>query len=174
MNQERPTEKRQSPSSAGANRRMPSERAHGTNPRPSERRPQARPAAPNPSSKNAPRGAQRPAERTREARFVSTGKKTAPPPKRVNEESYQFSRSLSETRKRILTERKERLDDAMQFRKEDVRQKIKVGAIVFASTLAVILLVTSVIVAVVLSGAGVKKSKGEYVYSVGKSQAKAA
>ena len=175
MNQERPTEKRQSPSSAGANRRMPSERAPGTNPRPSGGRPQARPVASNPSSKNAPRGAQRPAERTREARFVSTGKKAAPPPpKRVNEESYQFSRSLSETRKRILTERKERLDDAKQFRKEDVRQKIKVGAIVFASTLAVILLVTSVIVAVVLSGAGVKKSKGEYVYSVGKSQAKAA
>ena len=45
-------------------------------------------------------------------------------PRRRNEESYVFSRSLSETRDRILTERRERLEDARKFRREDVKDKL--------------------------------------------------
>ena len=48
-----------------------------------------------------------------------------PPVRRRNEESYVFSRSLSETRDRILTERRERLEDAKVFRREDVNEKLK-------------------------------------------------
>ena len=44
-------------------------------------------------------------------------KEPAPQPRRRNEESYVFSRSLSETQERILTERRERLADAKKFRR---------------------------------------------------------
>lgn len=96
------------------------------------------------------------------------------PPRRRNDESYVFSRSLSETHERIMAERRERLEDARQFQKEDVRQKVRIGAIIFASVTLIILIVASIILSSALSSPKIKKSKGEYIYQIGNSTTEAA
>ena len=73
-----------------------------------------------------------------------------------------------------MTERRERLEDAKKFRKEDVKDKIIKGAIAFGATLAVMIIVTVIIISTSLNGDGVKKNKGEFVYTVGDSSEKLA
>lgn len=97
-----------------------------------------------------------------------------PPPRRRNDESYVFSRSLSETRERILTERRERLEDARQFQKEDVNQKLRIGIISFLVTSVLILSTVAIIITSSLSTSKIKKSKGEYIYHIGQSTSEAA
>ncbi len=94
-------------------------------------------------------------------------KEPTPPPRRRNEESYVFSRSLSETQERILTERRERLEDAKKFRREDVRDKLIKGGIAFVATLLVISIIVTIIVSVSLNAGKVKKSKDEFIYKIG-------
>lgn len=94
-------------------------------------------------------------------------KAPTPPPRRRNEESYVFSRSLSETRDRILTERRERLEDAKKFRREDVKDKLLKGLIAFGATLLVIIIVTAITVSSCLNADKVKKNKGEFIYTIG-------
>jgi len=97
-----------------------------------------------------------------------------PPPRRRNDESYVFSRSLSETHERIMAERRERLEDARIFRREDVRQKVKYGIIAFSAVLALAILITAIAVSCSLSGARIKKGEGEYTFTVGKNSNSAA
>lgn len=96
-------------------------------------------------------------------------RKPEAPIRRRNEESYVFSRSLSETRERILEERRERLEDARKFQKEDVNQKLRVGAICFVASVLLISILVSVVVCSALSTDKVKKNKGEYIYNIGNS-----
>lgn len=97
-----------------------------------------------------------------------------PPPRRRNDESYNFSRSLSETHERIMAERRERLEDAKVFRREDVRQKLKYGVIVFCAILILATVITTVAVSCSLSSARVKRGDGEYTFTVGKHEGNAA
>lgn len=97
-----------------------------------------------------------------------------PPPRRRNDESYNFSRSLSETHERIMAERRERLEDAKNFRREDVRQKVKYGVIVFCALLILATVITTVAVSCSLSSARVKRGEGEYTFTVGKHEGNAA
>ena len=106
--------------------------------------------------------------------FSSKKKDEAPPPRRRNDESYNFSRSLSETQERIMAERRERLEDAKAFRQEDIRQKVKYGVIIFTAILLVAATITTVSVSCALSGARVKRGEGEYVFTVGKYSGNAA
>ena len=89
------------------------------------------------------------------------------PPRRRNEESYVFSRSLSETQERILAERRERLEDARRFRREDVKDKLIKGAIAFGIALILILAITAIIVSASLNSGKVTKNKGEFVFKIG-------
>ena len=91
-----------------------------------------------------------------------------PPKRRRNDESYVFSRSLSETHERILEERRERLEDAKKFRMEDVRQKIRIGAISFIASVLLISVILSLAISCALKTDKVTKNKGEYVYNIGK------
>ena len=91
-----------------------------------------------------------------------------PPPRRRNDESYNFSRSLSETHERIMAERQERLEDAKAFRREDVSQKVKYGLIVFCAVLILATVITAITVSCSLSSARVKRGEGEYTFTVGK------
>ena len=122
---------------------------------------------------------QRPAKKAKDGnskkpqRLVKKRKEDTPLPRRRNEESYNFSRSLSETHERIMAERRERLEDARVFRKEDINQKLKFGLIAFCSVLALILIITTIAVSCSLSGVGVKKSKGEYEFTIGKNNSSA-
>ena len=89
------------------------------------------------------------------------------PVRRRNDESYVFSRSLSETHERILEERRERLEDAKKFQKEDVNHKLRIGLISFV---AAVLLVSGIVAAVISCSLGtdkIKKNKGEYIYNIG-------
>ena len=88
-------------------------------------------------------------------------------PRRRNDESYVFSRSLSETRERILEERRERLEDAEKFKKEDVRIKLRAGIISFIAVLLLISIIASIAISCSLGQAKPKKSKGDYVYTIG-------
>lgn len=103
-------------------------------------------------------------------------KKAAPEPpvRRRNDESYVFSRSLSETHERILEERRERLEDAKKFKNEDVGRKVRVGIISFVASVLVISILLSVIISCSLGTSKVKKGKGEYVYNIGKNTENAA
>lgn len=114
---------------------------------------------------NGQRSPQRPQQSPR--RPVPPRKEPEAPPRRRNEESYVFSRSLSETRERILTERRERLEDARRFRREDVRDKLRKGFFAFGITLLLIIIATTVIVSVALNRDKVKKNKGEFIYKIG-------
>ena len=99
---------------------------------------------------------------------VSGGKR--PPqeaPRRRNEESYVFSRSLSETQERILQERRERLEDARRFRREDVKDKLIKGGIAFGVALVLMITVAAIIISASLNSGQVKKSKGEFVFKIG-------
>lgn len=89
------------------------------------------------------------------------------PPRRRNDESYVFSRSLSETRERILEERRERLEDARKFQKEDVNLKLRVGAIAFIAVVLIVVLIVTTVISCSLGTQKVKKNKGEYVYNIG-------
>ena len=97
-----------------------------------------------------------------------------PKKRRRNDESYVFSRSLSETQERILEERRERLEDAKQFQKEDVNQKLKFGALSFIGAFVLVSLIVLIIVSSLLSGEKIKKNKGEYIYSIGSTSENAA
>ena len=109
-------------------------------------------------------------------RILSKETKSTPEetPRRRNDESYVFSRSLSETHERIMAERRERLEDARQFQKEDVRQKVRVGIIAFAASALIILIAVSIIISSALSSPKIKKSKGEYIYQIGSTTTEAA
>ena len=72
-----------------------------------------------------------------------------------------------------MAERRERLEDARVFRKEDINQKLRFGLIAFCSVLALIIIITTIAVSCSLSGVGVKKSKGEYEFTIGKSDSSA-
>ena len=115
----------------------------------------------------------RPIENKRPVPPPRKRKEEAPPPRRRNEESYNFSRSLSETHERIMAERRERLEDARAFQREDVNQKVKFGLIAFCAVLALVLIITTIAVSCSLSGMGVKKSKGEYEFTIGKNNSSA-
>ena len=114
------------------------------------------PQSPRPSSQHPPIKRQSPQRKEPEA-----------PPRRRNEESYVFSRSLSETRERILTERRERLEDARKFRREDVRDKLRKGFMAFGITLLLIIIATTVIISSALNANKLKKNKGEFIYKIG-------
>ena len=171
------------PDASGASKRQvpparPAQSApHSANPAQiSEHRP--RQIQPNATQKNVAASNARPAQNTGTNQRRIFNKKPAdppePPPRRRNDESYVFSRSLSETHERILTERKERLEDAKQFQREDVRQKVRIGIIAFVATALVIVLVTALILNSILSTPKIKKSKGEYIYNIGSSVTEAA
>ena len=98
---------------------------------------------------------------------MPNGKAPEQPQRRRNEESYVFSRSLSETQERILQERHERLEDAKKFRREDVKDKMIKGIIAFSAIFIVLAIIATVVVSCVLGAGTVKKSKGEFVYKVG-------
>ena len=66
-----------------------------------------------------------------------------------------------------MTERRERLEDARKFRREDVRDKIIKGSIAFGATLLLIIIATTVIISVALNSGKVKKNKGEFIYKIG-------
>lgn len=92
----------------------------------------------------------------------------APPPKRRrNDESYVFSRSLSETHERILEERRERLEDARKFHMEDVRHKIRIGIISFVAVVLLISAILALAISCALKTDKVTKNKGEYIYNIG-------
>ena len=95
------------------------------------------------------------------------GKEPTPPPRRRNEESYVFSRSLSETQDRILTERRERLEDAKKFRRGDIKDKLIKGGITFVASLIVIAVIATVIISASLNAGKIKKSKDAFVYKIG-------
>ena len=95
-----------------------------------------------------------------------------PPPRRRNDESYVFSRSLSETRERIMEERRERLEDAKRFRQEDINDKVRKGLIAFGATILLIVVIVSIIISSALNRDTVKKSKGEYTYLIGDEKSK--
>ena len=99
--------------------------------------------------------------------LTKNNEKVEEKPRRRNDESYVFSRSLSETRERILEERRERLEDAKKFQKEDVSLKLRVGAISFLAAVLVVVLIVTTIISCSLGTNKVKKSKGEYVYNIG-------
>ena len=134
-------------------------------------RPQAK--APHATQKSAPRQqnvtqSDQPSRNSEERRlFAKKKEKTEEPPRRRNDESYVFSRSLSETRERILEERRERLEDARKFKEEDVNAKLRIGAIAFISVVLVVTLIVTTVISCSLGGNKVKKSKGEYVYNIG-------
>ena len=141
------------------------------NPNNPKRVPPKRPAPNSAPSRNAkkaapvgqaPKNAPRPPQRPNVQKKAPT-----PPPRRRNEESYVFSRSLSETQERILTERRERLEDAKKFRREDVKEKVIKGLIAFVATFVVIAIIVSVVVSSCLNADKIKKSKGEFVYKIG-------
>lgn len=88
-------------------------------------------------------------------------------PRRRNDESYVFSRSLSETRERILEERRERLEDARKFQKEDVRLKLRAGIISFVAVILLVSIIVAIAISCSLGSNKPKKNKGEYVYTVG-------
>lgn len=88
-------------------------------------------------------------------------------PRRRNDESYVFSRSLSETRERILEERRERLEDAKKFQKEDVRLKLRAGIIAFVAIILLVSIIASIAISCSLGSNKPKKSRGEYVYTIG-------
>ena len=94
-------------------------------------------------------------------------KAPTPPPRRRNNESYVFSRSLSETQERILTERRERLEDAKKFRREDIKEKTIKGLIAFGATFLTLVILLTVIVSSCLNCGKLKKSKGEFIYKIG-------
>ena len=98
-----------------------------------------------------------------------SGNKRSPQeaPRRRNEESYVFSRSLSETQERILQERRERLEDARRFRREDVKDKLIKGGIAFGVALVLMITIAAIIISVSLNSGQVKKSKGEFVFKIG-------
>lgn len=66
-----------------------------------------------------------------------------------------------------MTERKERLEDAKKFRREDINDKLLKGFIAFGITGLLILIIAAVVVSAVLGKDTVKKSKGEYTYIIG-------
>ena len=153
-------------------------------PRPDGARPHAprtdrapRPQAPRPVGTQIPRQAPTKAP-VKKASFPSIfKKKNKPDPapvKRVNEQSYVFSRSLSETQDRILEERRERLEDAKKFQQEDVRQKLRIGAIAFLASVLTVAIIIGIAVSCSLSTDKVKKNRGEYIYNIGKSSSSAA
>ncbi len=119
---------------------------------------------------NLGKNAKRPPTNVNNRRPAPPKKQQTPPPRRRNEESYVFSRSLSETRERILTERRERLEDAKKFRREDVKDKLLKGLIAFGATFLVLTIVVTIIVSSVLNNGKVKKNKGEYIFKIGSSQ----
>ena len=136
-----------------------------TNPPPGVQRPPQNSQRPPQSRVNPPRSEQRSVPGAR--RPISNGRRSAPqkrppeqPPRRRNEESYVFSRSLSETQERILAERRERLEDARRFRREDVKDKLIKGAIAFGITLVLMVTIAAIIVSVSLNSGQVKKNKG--------------
>ena len=124
-----------------------------------------RPARPNVSTNEARANIQRPVRPA--VRPQPPKKEPTPPPRRRNEESYVFSRSLSETQERILTERRERLEDARKFRREDIKEKVVKGAIAFGATFLAIAIIVTIIVSASLGAGKIKKSKGEFVFKVG-------
>ena len=126
--------------------------------------PNQRPAA---QAQNTAKKPARPLSNAQNRRPVPPKSQQTPPPRRRNEESYVFSRSLSETQERILAERRERLEDAKRFRREDVKDKLLKGLIAFGATFLVLAIVATIIVSSVLNDGKVKKTKGEYVYKIG-------
>lgn len=158
--QNRNDQRRQTPPRPAQNRANPPQNSQRP-PYSGQRSPQAgqRPAQ---STQRSPQRPQQPSKRP-----VSPRKEPEAPPRRRNEESYVFSRSLSETRERILTERRERLEDARKFRREDVRDKLRKGFFAFGITLLLIIIATTVIVSVALNRDKVKKNKGEFIYTIG-------
>ena len=183
-NQNQP--KRPRPSTPSNNAKRPSGVPSGTprpaanRPRPDGARPQnprpdraARPQNPRPVNAKAPikKAAKKP------SLFDVFKKKAKPEPapkKRVNEQSYVFSRSLSETQERILEERRERLEDAKKFQQEDVRWKLRIGAIAFIASILTVAIIISLAVSCSLSTDKVKKNRGEYIYNIGKTSSSAA
>ena len=166
--------KRPTGAPAGAPRPAPSrprpDGARPQNPRPDRA---ARPQNPRPVNAKAPikKAAKKP------SLFDVFKKKAKPKPapqKRVNEQSYVFSRSLSETQERILEERRERLEDAKKFQQEDVRWKLRIGAIAFIASILTVAIIISLAVSCSLSTDKVKKSRGEYIYNIGKTLSSAA
>ncbi len=143
-------------------------------------------SAPRPTPNAAPRQPQKPPaeaqkkqnatqENSLKSRNATQIKKQKPQnatpqkPRRRNEESYNFSRSLSETRERILTERRERLEDAAKFKREDVNQKKLIGIVAFIASAITVALIITIIVSAVLGTEKLKKNRGEYIYNIGKS-----
>ena len=130
------------------------------------------------SSQKPSNGAQ-PRDAKKERKSISLPffkKKIAEPQnvRRRNDESYVFSRSLSETRERILTERRERLEDAQKFQKEDVSQKLRFGVIAFVASVLVVSVIAAIIVSSAISSPKVKKGRGEYIYNIGKKSSEVA
>ena len=143
------------PSQNGQRPARPPQRpgVNGTRPAPGGQRP--RPQQPQQARRPQPPTQKRPQ------------KEPTPPPRRRNEESYVFSRSLSETQDRILTERRERLEDARKFRREDVKEKTIKGIIAFVATFLVLAIIATIIVSCSLNAGKLKKSKGEFIYKIG-------
>ena len=69
-----------------------------------------------------------------------------------------------------MAERRERLEDARRFRREEVRDKLIKGGIAFGATLLLIVLVITIVTCSVLNSGGVRKSKGEFIYKLGDSE----
>ncbi len=139
--------------------------ANGARPTPSGQRPQTNGTRPMPNGQR-PRPQQPPQARRPEPQSKPS-KQPTPPPRRRNEESYVFSRSLSETQDRILTERRERLEDAKKFRREDVKEKTIKGIIAFTATFLVLAIIATIVVSCSLNAGKLKKSKGEFIYKIG-------
>ncbi len=69
-----------------------------------------------------------------------------------------------------MAERRERLDDAAKFKKEDISQKVKLGVIMFAASAVILILVICLIVGAALSSEKEKPKRGEYLYFIGSTE----
>ena len=159
--QRRNNQERKEPMRPTVNGRRPAPNPQNTS------RPTPNGARPMQSGQRPIQNGQRPAQTRRPDPTRNPQKAPTPPPRRRNNESYVFSRSLSETQERILTERRERLEDARRFRREDVKDKMIKGLIAFGAIFIVLAIIATVVVSCALNAGSVKKSKGEFVYKVG-------
>ena len=73
-----------------------------------------------------------------------------------------------------MQERRERLEDAKRFRREDVKDKLIKGFIAFGAMLVIMITVASIVISVSLGSVQVKKNKGEFIYKIGDDSTKLA
>ena len=155
------------PRTSPSGQRTPQNRINSTH---SAQKPPQNGQKPPQSRVSPPQSGQRPPAR----RPVPGDKAPEQPPRRRNEESYVFSRSLSETQERILQERRERLEDARRFRREDVKDKLIKGSIAFGITLVLMITIAAIIISASLGSGQVKKGKGEFVFKIGENSTRLA